>query len=518
MNPIIGIDLGTTNSCVAVLQNGEPRVIANELGQRTTPSVVAFKADGTPLIGELAKRQAITNPKNTLNAIKRLIGRRFDSSVIANLRALVSFEIVRAPNGDAWVRAGERTMSPPEVSAHVLRAVKVAAESELGVPIVDAIVTVPAYFDDAQRQATKDAGEIAGLNVRALLNEPTAAALAYGVAKRTGPKTIAVFDLGGGTFDVSILRNEDGVLQVLATAGDTFLGGDDFDHALMRDLLDGFREREGVDLRDDAVVCQRLRAAVETAKHELTMVETTEVNLPFVGLGKSGPLHIVRAVTRERLESLSRSLIERIEAPCLRAIADAGLDKSAIEQILLVGGMTRMPSVHEAARAIFGKRPTKAANPDEIVALGAAVQGAIMRGDVKEMVLLDVTPHSLGIRVEGDRFSPIIRRNATIPARETKTFATTKPDQEHVLLEICQGDDASASNNRLLGQFILGDIPRGPAGSVHVEVSFTLDANGILDVDAVESGTRRRTSKRILASSGLLRQDVERLARAARGK
>ncbi|MSP60142.1 MAG: molecular chaperone DnaK [Myxococcales bacterium] len=518
MSAIVGIDLGTTNSCVAVLEGTEATVIHNELGGRTTPSVVAFKEDGGILVGAAAKRQAVTNPRDTLFAVKRLIGRKFDSPATAELRRTMPYEIIRANNGDAWVRVGDRDMSPPEVSAHVLGHLKRIAEEYLGKEVTQAIVTVPAYFDDAQRQATKDAGRIAGLEIRAILNEPTAAALAYGVHRTPTGSVIAVFDLGGGTFDISILRIEDGVFSVMATSGDSFLGGDDFDRMVIDALVHEFQEEHGVDLGEDPVALQRLKEASERAKQELSSSLDTEVHLPFVAVGPQGPLHLVRKLTRDWLEQLTRPLLERLEGPCRRAIGDAKLNAAEIDQVVLVGGMTRMPAVVEKTFNIFGKRPVKGVNPDEIVAIGAATQSAIMRGGLKEVVLLDVTSHSLGIRVEGNRFSALIHRNTHIPVRETKIFATTENDQEFVSVEVFQGDTPLVSGSRLLGQFLLGDLPRGPAGSVQVQVSFTLDVDGILCVDAKEIRTGKVTSKRILASSGLSRDTVEELSRAYAGR
>ena len=519
MSTIVGIDLGTTNSCVAIVEGQEPTVIHNELGGRTTPSVVAIREDGTILVGAAAKRQAVTNPRDTLFGVKRLIGRKFESLPVSELRRTVPFEITRAPNGDAWVRAGGREMSPPEVSAHVLAHLKKVAEDYIGKPVEQAVVTVPAYFDDAQRQATKDAGRIAGLEVRAILNEPTAAALAYGVHTAQDGTLVAVFDLGGGTFDISVLRIEDGVFSVLSTSGDTFLGGDDFDRMIMEELVRDFRETNGVDLGQDPVALQRLKEAAERAKQELSSSMETEVHLPFVAVGPEGPLHLARQLNRTWLEELTRPLLDRLVMPCQRALEDAALAPAQIDQVVLVGGMSRMPAVVEQVANIFGKRPVKGVNPDEIVAMGAAIQSAIMRGGLKEVVLLDITSHSLGIRVEGNRFSPVIHRNTNIPVRETKIFATTEADQDFVSVEVYQGEEATVGGNRLLGQFLLGDLPRGPAGSVQVQVSFTLDVDGILQVDAKEIRTGRSTSKKILASSGLSRDTVERLSqeRAAGG-
>jgi len=511
---IVGIDLGTTNSCVAVIEAGEVKVIHNHLGARTTPSVVALKEDGSVLVGVPARRQAITNPQNTIFGVKRLIGRKFDSPAVAELRRTMPYEIIQAPNGDAWVRAAGRDMSPPEVSAYILRYMKKVAEDYLGQEVTQAIVTVPAYFDDAQRQATKDAGEIADLKVRAILNEPTAAALAYGVHKTAAASTVAVFDLGGGTFDVSILKMEDSVFEVLSTNGDTFLGGDDWDRCIVEALLSQFKTSQGLDLGDDPAILQRLRTAAETAKHELSTALVTEVNLPFLTMGAQGPVHLIQELSRTQLESLSEYLAARLEGPCLQAMEDAHLTPEQIDQVVLVGGMTRMPSIERAVHGIFGKDPSRDVNPDEIVAVGAATQSAIMKGELKAL-LLDVTSHTLGIRVEADQVEPIIARNVIVPVRETKIFTTTADDQDSATVEVYQGEYPSIQNNRLLGQFVLGDLPKGVAESVKIEVSFTLDADGILAVDARETATGKATSKRILASSGLSREHVKRLASEA---
>ena len=514
MSRIIGIDLGTTNSCIAVLEGNEPLVIHNEVGSRTTPSVVALPPqDGADLlVGVAAKRQAITNPQNTLHAVKRLIGRKFDSPAVTALSRTMPYEIIKAPNGDAWVRARGRDMSPPEVSAHVLGHLKKIAEAYLGEDVTQAVITVPAYFDDAQRQATKDAGQIAGLEVRAILNEPTAAALAYGINKGAATSTIAVFDLGGGTFDISIMRIEAGVFEVLATSGDTFLDGDDFDRAIIEFLVAEFLSTNEIDLSRDSAALQRLKEAAERCKHELSSALETNINLPFIAVGPSGPLHLIRDMKRVELEKITRPLLDRLEGPCGRALADAGISAAEIDQVVLVGGMTRMPAVEAKVGEIFGKKPAKGVNPDEIVAMGAAMHGAVMRGQLEEVVLLDVTPHTLGIATAGDRFSPVIARNVVIPARGTKIFATTEDNQEYVELEVYQGEHPRASDNRLLGRFVLGDLPRGSRGSVQVQVSFTIDADGILCVDATDLRTGRSTSKKIQASSGLTRDEVARLS------
>jgi molecular chaperone DnaK len=512
LGKIIGIDLGTTNSCVAVLEGGKPVVVPNEVGARTTPSVVAITKDGSVLLGAAAKRQAVANPRNTLFGVKRLVGRRYESAAVKDLKRTMPFEILRAPNGDAWVQIGGKQMSPPEISAHILGHMKKIAEDYLGETVDEAIVTVPAYFDDAQRQATKDAGKIAGLDVRAIVNEPTAAALAYGVHKSTAAARVAVFDLGGGTFDVSILRMEDGVFEVLATSGDTFLGGDDFDRAFMQALVDEFAKDTGVDLSQDPAALQRLKESAERAKHELSATVETEINLPFIGVGPEGPLHLIRTVSRAWFETLTEPLVDRLEPPCTRALEDAKLSPGEVDQIVLVGGMTRMPAVEKKAIEIFGKRPVKGVHPDEIVAIGAATQSGLMSGELEEVVLLDVTSHSLGIKIVGDKMSVIIVRNTTVPTRAHKIFKTTENDQDFVAVEIYQGDAPLVTDNRMIGRFLLGDLPQGPAGTVQVEVVFTLDADGILHVDATEIRTGRTTSKKVLASSGLTPDEVERLA------
>lgn len=496
-------------------------MIPNDVGARTTPSVIAYLPDGAILVGEAAKRQAMLNPTTTIHSVKRLIGRRFDSASITELRRMMTYEIVAAKNGDAWVTAGLFDASPPEVSAHVLRALKEQAESYLREPVDQAVITVPAYFDDAQRQATKDAGAIAGFDVRAILNEPTAAAVAYGIHKQKKESVIAVFDLGGGTFDVSILRVEDGVFEVLATSGDTLLGGGDFDRAMISAIAREFREQSGVDLLEDPSVAQRLATAVETARHELSSINSTQINLPFLAQSASGPVHLVRDVDRLWLESLTRPLLDRLREPCELAMGDAGLWADQIDHLLLVGGMTRMPAVQREATSIFKRAPSPGVNPDEIVAVGAATHAGIMAGSVKQVVLVDVTSHTLGIRVLGDKVSPIIKRNSTVPLRQTKIFSTTEDDQSLVVIEVLEGESPHASANRQLGKFVLGDLPKKPAGQVQVEVSFMLDADGILNVEAIESSSGRATSKKVIASSGLSRDDVRRLAeenKASRAK
>jgi len=508
---LIGIDLGTTNSCVAVLEADEPIVIHNQEGGRTTPSMVSWSQHGDIVVGAAAKRQAVTNPKNTLFAIKRLLGRRYKSKEVDELRRIMPYEIIEASNGDAWVKVQGKELSAQEVSARVLEKMKRVAEEYLGEEVTEAIVTVPAYFDDVQRQATKDAGQIAGLKVRAILNEPTAAALAFGLHQQKDQR-VAVFDLGGGTFDISILTIENGVFEVLATNGDTFLGGDDFDRKLIDVLAAEFKAQNGVDLANDPVALQRLKEASERAKIELSSALVTDVNLPFLAVGPGGPLHLQREIKRLELEQLCRDLITRLEGPCRDALKDSRLQAKDIDQIVLVGGMTRMPIVQAKVEEIFGKKPSKGVNPDEIVAVGAAVQSAIMGGELQEVVLLDVTPHSVGIKIEGDKFSIIIPRNTTVPTRERKIYSTTENDQEFVAIEVYQGESAVAAQNRLLGRFILGDLPKRQAGQVRVEVSFTIDADGILHVSATELTTGRATSIIIQASSGLAPSEVERLS------
>jgi molecular chaperone DnaK len=507
---IIGIDLGTTNSVVAVLDGTDPVVIHNQEGGRTTPSMVSWNQQGDCIVGAAAKRQAITNPKNTLFGIKRLMGRRFKSPEVEQLSATMPYEITESSNGDAWVRIGDKVLSPQEVSAKVLAKMKKVAEDYLGEEVTEAIVTVPAYFDDVQRQATKDAGAIANLKIRSILNEPTAAALAFGVHHQKDQK-VAVFDLGGGTFDVSILAIEKGVFEVLATSGDTFLGGDDFDRRIMELLVSEFKAANGVDLAGNAVALQRLKEAAERAKIELSSALVTDVNLPFLAAGGTGPLHLQREIKRSELELLCKELLQNLDEPCHRALDDAKINPSEIDQVVLVGGMTRMPAVQEKVERIFGKKPSKGVNPDEIVAVGAATQSAIMGGELQEVVLLDVTPHSLGIRVTGDRMSFIIARNTTVPTRERKTFSTTEDSQEFVAIEVYQGESEIAVQNRMLGRFILGDLPLRAAGGVRVDVSFTMDADGILHVAATEQSSGKATSIKIVASSGLTPEEIERM-------
>ena len=507
---IIGIDLGTTNSCVAVLEGGTPIVIHNQEGGRTTPSMVSWSPSGDVVVGSASKRQMVTNPTRTVHGVKRLIGRRLDYPEVGQLEPLLPYELVRAQNGDAWVKIDSRELSPQEISGHILRKMKQIAEDYLGKPVSEAIVTVPAYFDDVQRRATRDAGAIAGLEVRAILNEPTAAALAYGVHRQTDQK-LAVFDLGGGTFDISILSIEAGVFEVRATSGDTNLGGDDFDRRIIALLAREFRAAHDVDLTADPVALQRLKEASERAKIELSTAMSTEINLPFLSVGPGGPIHLMREVSRGELEAACRELLGALEAPCRKALADARMEPADIDQVLLVGGMTRMPSVAARVVEIFGKTPSKGVNPDEIVAMGAAVQSGIIGGEITEVVLLDVTPHSLGLKVAGDMLSIVIPANTTIPTREEKVFATTDDQQTHVAIEVYQGESTKATDNRYLGRFVLGDLPARPAGKVRVRVSFTLDADGLLEVTATENETGRAASVRIEAASGLSRSELERL-------
>jgi molecular chaperone DnaK len=506
---MIGIDLGTTNCCVAVLQGGQPAVIPTRQGQRTMPSVVAFGEGGEEIVGAAAQRQAVTNPQRTIHGVKRLMGRKLADPALAHWRKIVPYPIVAAPNGDAWVRTGDGDYSPPEVSAILLGEIKAIAEDYLGEPVTDAVVTVPAYFNDTQRQATKDAGKIAGLQVRTILNEPTAAALGYGVEKARD-QTLAIFDLGGGTFDITIMRSRAGLFEVLASSGDTYLGGDDFDRALIEHLIESFREEHGVDLHDDPVALQRLKEAAEAGKKELSSTLTTAINLPFICAGGSGPLHMRHdAIERGRFEQITAELIDRLEAPCRRAVADAGLDVGALDQVLLVGGMTRMPAVQRKVERIFGRPSAKDVNPDEIVAIGAAMQCGILRGELEEVVLLDVTPHSLGVRVKGDRMSHIIEKNTTIPTSEKKRFVTTEDDQEFVEIQIYQGEAERVQDNTPLGRFMLGDLTRKPKGETLVEVTFLMDADGLLNVTAKEVGTGKEASVKVAASSGLSKNQVE---------
>ncbi len=518
MGKVIGIDLGTTNSCVAVMEGGKPKVIENAEGARTTPSIVAFAKDGERLIGQPAKRQAVTNPDNTVFAVKRLIGRRFDDPITKKDTELVPYHIVRGTNGDAWVQAGGKDYSPAQISAFTLQKMKETAESYLGETVTQAVITVPAYFNDAQRQATKDAGQIAGLEVLRIINEPTAAALAYGLEKQDG-KTIAVYDLGGGTFDISILEIGDGVFEVKATNGDTFLGGEDFDNKLVEYLAEQFKKKEGMDLRTDKLALQRLKEAAEKAKIELSSTATTEVNLPFITArmegGATTPLHLVETVTRADLERLVDSLIERSMEPVKKALADAGLKASAIDEVVLVGGMTRMPKVRDAVKAFFGKEPHTGVNPDEVVAMGAAIQAGVLQGDVKDVLLLDVTPLSLGIETLGGVFTRMIDRNTTIPTKKSQVYSTADDNQSAVTIRVFQGEREMAADNKLLGQFDLVGIPPAPRGVPQIEVTFDIDANGIVNVSAKDKGTGKEQQIRIQASGGLSDADIEQMVRDA---
>jgi molecular chaperone DnaK len=514
MSKIIGIDLGTTNSCVAVIEGGDPMVISNQEGSRTTPSVVAFTDKGERLVGQIAKRQAITNSENTIYAVKRLIGRRFGDAEVKKDIEIVSYKIVKAKNGDAWVKARDKDFSPSEISGMILQKMKQTAEDYLGEKVVEAVITVPAYFNDSQRQATKDAGKIAGLEVKRIINEPTAASLAYGLEKKKDEK-IAVFDLGGGTFDISILELGDGVFEVKSTNGNTHLGGEDFDQRVMDYLADEFKKDQGIDLRSDRMALQRLKEAGEKAKMELSSSLETDVNLPFITADAGGPKHLNIKLTRAKLEKLVEGLVDMVEQPCKTALADANLSPSDINEVILVGGMTRMPKVQQKVKEIFGKEPNKSVNPDEVVAIGAAIQAGVLKGDVKDVLLLDVTPLSLGIETLGAVFTKLIEKNTTIPTRKSQIFSTAADNQPAVSIHVLQGEREMATDNKTLGRFDLIGIPPAPRGVPQIEVTFDIDANGIVHVSAKDLATGKEQSIKITASSGLSEEEIDKMVKDA---
>ena len=514
MSKVIGIDLGTTNSCVSVMEGSTPKVIENAEGARTTPSIVAFTDDGERLVGQPAKRQAVTNPEKTFFAVKRLIGRRYDDPMVEKDKKLVPYSIVRASNGDAWVSDGKNQYSPSQISAFILQKMKETAEAYLGAKVDKAVITVPAYFNDAQRQATKDAGKIAGLEVLRIINEPTAGALAYGLDKKAAG-TIAVYDLGGGTFDISILEIGDGVFEVKSTNGDTFLGGEDFDMRLVNYLADEFQKEQGIDLRRDKLALQRLKESAEKAKIELSSAMQTEINLPFITADQSGPKHLTLKLTRAKFEALVDDLIQKTMEPCRQALKDAGLSAAEINEVVLVGGMTRMPKVQEAVKQLFGREPHKGVNPDEVVAMGAAIQAGVLQGDVKDVLLLDVTPLSLGIETLGGVFTRLIDRNTTIPTKKSQVFSTAEDGQTAVTIRVFQGEREMAADNKVLGQFDLVGIPPAPRGVPQIEVTFDIDANGIVNVSAKDKGTGKEQQIRIQASGGLSEADIQKMVKDA---